>query len=145
VRAKAAALGVGDRVRSLGYVEPEELVGLYRLARFVVVPSLFEGGAFPLLEAFREGTPVACSNATALLEVGGDAVLLFDPLSVEEIADTLPRLAAEEALRQELRGAGAARAALFDWSATADSYRQLYRSLERHSTPQIGRPRRDRG
>jgi glycosyltransferase involved in cell wall biosynthesis len=139
VRARAAELGVGERIRFLGFVEPVELIGLYRLARFVIVPSLFEGGGFPLLEAFREGAPVASSSATALPEIGGDAVLLFDPFSLEDITAALRRLTADDAVRRQLRGRGEARSKLFDWCVTADAYVELYRSLapKRHAAAPV--------
>jgi glycosyltransferase involved in cell wall biosynthesis len=129
IEARAAELGVADRVRFLGFVPEETLVALYGRARLVVVPSLFEGGGFPLLEAFRAGAPVACSNVTALPEVGGDAVLLFDPRSPASIADAIRRLGADESLRSELGRRGADRVRRHDWRATGLAYRELYRSV----------------
>jgi len=122
-------LGLETQVRHLGYVEPLELRALYRLAGFVVLPSLFEGGGFPVLEAFAEGTPVACADATALPEVGGNAVLLFDPVSVASVSDTLSRLATDEGLRGTLRSLGQERIRLFTWDRTAATYRALYRRV----------------
>ena len=129
VEARARELGLESHVHALGFVEPVELRALYRLARLVVVPSLFEGGGFPVLEAFREGTPVACSSATALPETAGDAALLFDPESVEDMAQALGRLAAEEDLRATLAERGTRRISLLDWERTARAYRALYRNV----------------
>ena len=43
-------------------------------------PTLFEGGGLPVLEAFYNETPVACSNVTMLPEMAGEAgALIFDP------------------------------------------------------------------
>lgn len=113
----------------LGFVSTTELRALYRLAQFVIFPSLFEGGGFPLLEAFGEGTPVACSEVTSLPEYGGDAALYFDPLSVESIARALQRMSTDANLRARLRQRGAKRISLFTWQRTARTYRALYRKL----------------
>jgi glycosyltransferase involved in cell wall biosynthesis len=64
--------------------------------------------------------PVACSNASSLPEVAGDAALLFDPESEPAIADAIRNLLGDSALRDRLRAAGRAQAARFTWSATAD-------------------------
>ncbi len=121
-----------NQVRFLGFVSPTELRALYHLAQFVLFPSLFEGGGFPILEAFREGTPVTCSGVTSLPEYGGDAVLLFDPTSVESIAEAVRRMTTDAELRTTLCQRGVARIRLFTWERTAKAYRALYRKVAGH-------------
>lgn len=125
-------LRLEEQVRFLGFVSPTELRALYRLAQFVVVPSLFEGGGFPVLEAFREGTPVTCSAVTSLPEYGGEAVLFFDPTSVESIAEAARRITTEPELCATLRQRGSERIRLFNWERTARAYRALYRKVAAH-------------
>ena len=127
IKKRITELRLGDQVRFLGFVRPIELRALYRLAQFVVFPSLFEGGGFPLLEAFEEGVPVACSDVTSLPEYGGDAVVLFDPTSTESIAEAMCRMSTERELCATLRQRGSARICLFTWEQTAKMYRALYR------------------
>jgi glycosyltransferase involved in cell wall biosynthesis len=122
-------LDVGDRVRFLGFVPPGELKALYRLATFVVFPSLFEGGGLPVVEAFHEDVALACSSATGLPEYAGDAALLFDATSVDAVADALLALSRDDALRARLRAAGRNRAELFTWQRAATEYLRLYRRL----------------
>jgi len=129
VRAEARALQLDGQVTFLGYVDPGHLRVLYRLADFLIFPSLFEGGGFPLLEAFQEGAPVTCSTATSLPEYGGDAVLLFDPLSLDAMADAIRKMWCDSDLRQSLCDRGTARARLFTWELTARTYRALYRKI----------------
>jgi glycosyltransferase involved in cell wall biosynthesis len=63
-----------------------ELVGLYQDALGSVFPSLHESFGMPILEAMACGCPVITSNVTACPEVAGDAALLVNPHSVDEIA-----------------------------------------------------------
>ena len=92
-----------------------------------MLPSLFEGGGFPVVEAFFEGTPLACSTATSLPEYAGDAALLFEP-SVDGIGAALRRLATDEKLRSELEQKGLEQRARFSWERAALAYRTLYRA-----------------
>jgi len=55
-------------------------------AKALVYVSLFEGFGLPILEALHCETPVITSNTTSMPEVAGDAALLVNPKSVEEIA-----------------------------------------------------------
>ena len=132
VQKRVRELGLESQVRFLGFIEPQDLRALYHLAQFMIHPSLFEGGGLPILEAFREGTPVVCSNTTSLPEYAGDAVLYFDPMSVPSIADAARRMFTDQALREALRARGAARIQNFTWERTARTYRALYRSLTGH-------------
>ena len=112
-------LELGDRVRLLGWVDDATLDGLYRAADCFVFPSLAEGFGLPVLEAMLRGAPVACSNATSLPEVAGDAALLFDPLDVEAIAVSVRRILEDRELAERLRAAGLERAQRFSWEETA--------------------------
>jgi glycosyltransferase involved in cell wall biosynthesis len=122
-------LDLTEQVQFLDFVSRLDLRALYRLAQFLVFPSLFEGGAFPLLEAFWEGTPAACSAVTSLPEYAGDAALLFDPTSPQRIADALVRMSTDPGLRADLRRRAGARSRRFDWERTATGYRALYRKV----------------
>jgi glycosyltransferase involved in cell wall biosynthesis len=120
-------LGVNDLFHFVGFVSPTELRALYRLADFVVYPSLFEGGGFPLLEAFREDVAITCSSVTCLPEYGGDAVLPFEPTRVESIADAIERMSLDITLKEDLRRKGRLRIRSFSWDLAARSYRAVFR------------------
>lgn len=125
-------LNVGDQVQFLGMVSPEELRAIYRMAQFVIVPTLFEAASGPVFEAWQEGVPVACSAVTSLPEQAGNAALLFDPLSVETIADAILRMTSDEILRRDLAEKGRYRLRDFDWERTAKAYRAVYRRAARY-------------
>ncbi len=120
LRERAASAGVADDVRFPPWVSGEELEGLWAIARVFVFPSLYEGFGLPVLEAMARGVPVACSNASSLPEVAGDAALLFDPTRETAIADAVQRLLSDLGAAEHLRAAGLLRAASFTWKRTAE-------------------------
>ena len=81
----------------------EELAELYRGARALVFPSLYEGFGLPVLEAMASGTPVVTSRGGATEEVAGGAAVLVDPLDVDSIA---AGIAEADARRDELGRSG---------------------------------------
>src|SRR5271165_3619613 len=119
LRELARAAGLDADLRFLGWCSGEEIEGLWVLAEAFVFPSLYEGFGLPVLEAMAREVPVACSNASSLPEVAGDAALLFDPHDERAIADALGRLLEDSALREQLRIRGLARARHFTWERTA--------------------------
>ncbi len=127
VSAAIERLDLGNRVRTLGWIPDADLESLYAAAACFVFPSLAEGFGQPVLEAMERGVPVASSNASSLPEVGGDAVLYFDPLEVTAIANAVERLLADPALAERLAAAGRARAAQFSWERTARETIAAYR------------------
>lgn len=126
IEKRLVELELEDQVSFLGMVPPQDLRALYRLARFVVIPSLFEAASGPLFEAWQDDTPVACSTVTSLPEQAGDAALLFDPLSVEAIADAVAKMATDDDLLSDLRRRGRGRLRDFSWDRTAKAYRAVY-------------------
>ena len=128
LRQHAGALGVDNDVRFPAWVSPEELEGLWAIARAFVFPSLYEGFGLPVLEAMSRGVPVACSNTSSLPEVVGEAALLFDPHDETAIAEALRELLEDQVLCDRLRVRGLDRVAQFTWERTArltlDSYRR---------------------
>lgn len=110
---------LGDRVVFLGKIPEEQLPGVYRGSLGLVFPSLYEGFGLPVVEAMACGVPVLTSNTTSLPEVAGDAALLVNPESVDEIRVGIERLVHDEALRTELIAKGLERAKLFSWDAVA--------------------------
>jgi glycosyltransferase involved in cell wall biosynthesis len=130
LEAEARRLGASDRVRFLDWVSDRDLEGLYAAAVCFVFPSLAEGFGLPVLEAMQRGVPVACSSASALPEVGGEAVRYFDPFDTGEIASALSELLGSTHLRERLAAAGRRRADTFSWQRaareTAESYERAW-------------------
>jgi glycosyltransferase involved in cell wall biosynthesis len=100
----------------LGRVSDDELAALYRGARCLVYPSLYEGFGLPVLEAMACGTPVVTSRGGGTEEVAGDAAVLVDPLDPAAIAAGVEDAVAR---RDELRAKGLERARAFSWDRVA--------------------------
>ncbi len=105
----AERLGVKNHVHVLDYVPNDEIGSLYRKARAMVMPTFFGPTNIPPLEAFATGCPVAVSNIYGMPEQVGDAALLFDPTSTEDLARTLRRLWLDDRLCKHLSEKGKTR------------------------------------
>jgi glycosyltransferase involved in cell wall biosynthesis len=94
-----------------------------------VFPSLYEGFGMPVLEAMACGAPVITSATTSLPEVAGDAAVLIDPHSPEQLAEALVHVLTDRALRETLRAKGFERAKQFTWERAARSTLAVYREV----------------
>ena len=126
---RIAASPARERITVTGYVSSGELGTWYASASIFAFPSLDEGFGMPVLEAMAAGTPVVTSNRSALAEVAGDAAMLVDPESAEELARALRDLTEREELRRELASRGADRARLFTWEKAVEQTWNIYREL----------------
>jgi len=113
-------LGLHLRVILTGHVGGDQLAALYGRAHAFVFPSLMEGFGIPAVEAISLGLPLACARAGSLPEVVGDAALMFDPYSVDEISQCMGRISEDAVLRDRLRLLGPARAAQLTWHRSAE-------------------------
>lgn len=126
-------LGLEDRVVCVGHLSADELRLLYAHADVFIFPSLYEGFGMPVLEAMACGAPVISSATTSLPEVAGDAAVLIDPHSPEQLADALVRVLTDRALRETLRAKGIERARQFTWERAARMTLGVYRDVCRGS------------
>ncbi len=124
---RLAGSPVRHNVRLTGYLDRRQLAGVYRRAVCLVLPSVYEGFGFPILEAMSAGTPVVTSSVSSMPEVAGGAALLVDPRNTAQIAGAMSSLLHDEKLRRRLIAAGRRRAAAFSWRRCA---RRTLQTLE---------------
>ena len=122
------AMAHKEDVIFLGRQPQEALCRLMAAATALVYASFFEGFGIPILEAFNAETAVITSNVTSMPEVAGDAALLVNPHSVDDICAAMTRLAEDESLRQELIAKGREQRQRFSWDRTAAA---LWQTVEK--------------
>ena len=106
-------LPYADRIRRIGQVDDRTLGALYRGCALFVFPTTVEGFGYPLLEAMAEGACCITRNASAMKEVGGDAVRLVETLQPDDIASAANALLADASERQRFSDRARVRAATF--------------------------------
>jgi glycosyltransferase involved in cell wall biosynthesis len=126
LRTLADRLGLGDSVRFLGAVAPQELAQLYATSLMLLHLSECESFGLPALEAMRFGLPVVAAKRSSLPEVVGEAGILVEP-NAAIVATTIVELAGSPTRLAELAALGRERAAEKTWRATAE---QVARVLE---------------
>lgn len=108
-----------DRVLLPGYVSDAELAQLYASADFLLMPSLYEGFGFPIIEAQSFGLPVITSNLSSMPEVAGGGAIFVDPEDPNVMADAILRLHGDPNFRNALSEAGRENARRFSWDKAA--------------------------
>ncbi len=123
-----AKLDLGEYVNVLGYVNESMLATLYAHAKFLAMPSIYEGFGLPLLEAMVYGVPVLAANNSSMPEVTGDAGLLVDAQSIDSIANGLKQMITDKERRNKLAANTKLNAARFSWDKSAQ---QLFTVFEK--------------
>lgn len=128
-RSRMNELGAGDN--NIFHMSGSDsiLSQLYRNATVFVYPSLYEGFGIPPLEAMGFDCPVACSNASSMPEVVGDAALYFDPCNSESLKDAMETLFESPSQRKELIERGRLRLRQFSWEKCASETLAVYRNV----------------
>lgn len=117
---------IDKNVIRLGFVD--DLDSVFRKASVYCQPSLYEGFGLPLLEAFERNTPVVASRTQALVEVGEDACIYFDPNSPKDMALKLQEVIHDKKLASSLVKAGKERLKYFSWKKTARETLEVYKN-----------------
>jgi glycosyltransferase involved in cell wall biosynthesis len=94
-----------------------------------VLPSIRESFGLPIIEAFACAVPVITSNTSALKEIAGDAGILVNPFSLDEIRDAIIQITANQALRASLSSNASVRAAAFSWEKSARLHFEVFRRV----------------
>ena len=125
-------MGLTPWVKWLGWVDPGLLPTLYQMAEVLLLPSLFESYGLPIVEAMASGCPVLTADRYGTKEIAGDAALLVNPESVDDIAGGMYRLAHEPALRARLIAAGRERVGPLTWARCAEQTLEVLENIAAH-------------
>jgi glycosyltransferase involved in cell wall biosynthesis len=130
--ADEAGLAPG-RVRALSGLSDSDLAVVIARASVFVYPSLEEGFALPIIEAFHLGTPVVHSDAPALLEAAGDAGVVVERADAKEypgrLVEAINRVLGDSVLRNRMSIFGGDRSRAFSWRDSAERVWQLHADL----------------
>src|SRR5690606_25213718 len=117
-----------------GYMHVDALAEVTAAAYALVYPSLFEGFGIPILEAMSCHVPVIVSNASSMPEVAGEAGLLVDPESPDDIAEKMMMVYKDEQLRQKLIEAAKVQKDKFSWDRSAEAlWESMIKAVEEES------------
>ena len=98
----AKSLNIENQIRHLGYINSEDVGPIYRLATALVMPTFPGPTNIPVLEAFATSCPVITSDIKALREQVGDAGLLVNPNSHEEIGMAIKKIWTDDSFKHFL-------------------------------------------
>ena len=124
-----AKLGIEEEVIFAGYIDDEDKTAVFAAAHVFAFPSLYEGFGIPILEAMSQQIPVLASDIAPLREVGADGALYGSGENLDNFADMLYTVCADNQLRERLILFGTKRAGLFSWKKTAEKTLAIYSRL----------------
>jgi len=119
-------LDLKDYVNFSGYIPEEELLLLLANATLVVIPTLYEAGSFPLMEAMTQGVPVICSNVTSLPDTIGDLRFTFDPHNADEMAEKIAVMLTDDNLLSENKANSQKKVAESRWDKVITTFVETY-------------------
>lgn len=117
--------GCSDEVMSHihlpGYIDNEELTGVYGGAELFVFPSIYEGFGMPPLEAMKAGTVIVSSDAASMPEVMGDCAIYYKNNDLEDLKTKIKKaLELDSLTRNEMLIRGFEKADEYKWTTEAD-------------------------
>ena len=120
VQAVISTMTAKNDVVFTGRLSDDELVNLLGSAFALSFIPTFEGFGLPIVEAFQSEVPVICSNTTSMPEVAGNAALMVDPFSINDIAEKMNILWTEQFLKKDLIEKGRLQKNNFTWKRTSE-------------------------
>jgi glycosyltransferase involved in cell wall biosynthesis len=126
---QAERLGITGSIKDLRHISDEDLVCAYNGADVLVLPSLYEGFGYPVLEAMACSTPTVVSSGGSLPEIVGVASLIVDPSRPEDLAEALSHVLRDPEMKRDLIAKGKINVQRFSWRATARKTLDIYEKV----------------
>ena len=138
---QARRLGIGDRVRFVGYVPREEINAYYNSAHVFALPSYNEGMSLAVLEAMAAGLPLVVTRTGGTAELVEEGVngYSFNWADVDALTNYLRMLAKDRALARRMGASSRARAAFFGWDVIADRFLEVFNQITAGSSSRAPR------
>ena len=115
-----------EKIHFTGFVDDEDLPGLYAGAILFAFPSKYEGFGLPLIEAMSQRTLVLSSDAASLPEVVGNNGVLFKSEDIESLkSKILYCLSLSQKEKDRITEAAQSNAFGFNWSHEAEKLHEL--------------------
>ena len=124
------SLGLVDEVIFTGFVPEADLATYYSGAEAFVLPTLYEGFGFPVLEAMACACPVITSNTSSLPEVVGEAGIMVNPYDTNSLAQAMSKVLTDSELRDNMIRKGLEQARRFTWEKAAEQTLEVYNKIE---------------
>jgi glycosyltransferase involved in cell wall biosynthesis len=119
-----------DQIMFTGYADDFDLPKIYKEATLFVFPSLYEGFGLPILEALASGTLVISSNAASLPEIGGKAVVYFDPINYSELAQKITESIEGKTDTSFLDSQREIQLVKYTWEKAIENHKQGFKTIE---------------
>lgn len=110
-----------DKIIIMGYVGENIKETLIENSIAIIFPSLYEGFGIPILEAFEKKAAMICSNTSSLPEVGGNAVLYFDPKNCNDIKKNMELIIEHPQIKEILIERGVVQKEKFNWNDISEN------------------------
>ena len=121
--------GLTDEIIDIGQIDSNDLPRAYQASSVAVLPSLYEGFGFSIIEAMASGTPAVGANAGSIPEVMGNGGILFDPRSVDALTETLEMVLTDSRLHGQLVQRGFENAAKYSWEKCTEETLKVYKDV----------------
>ncbi len=119
-------------IKILGYIPEKDMVALHASALALAYPSTYEGFGLPIIKSLKVGVPVISSHTSSMPEIVGNAGLLVNPTSIDEIAAAICKISRYPTLRKKLIEKGLIQAQKFSWDHTAKQTLLVYNQVNKN-------------
>ena len=103
VKKTVKKMGIKKQVIFTGYLSDKELAKEIKSSSALVQPSLSEGFGLTGIESMSLGTPVLASDIPVFKEIYQDAVIYFDPYSVESFNKAIKKLSTNKPSSKKMK------------------------------------------
>jgi len=127
---KISCEGLGNEVRLLGEIDPNDIPSYFVSANVIVQPSISESFSMICLEGMAYGKPVICTTNAGISEFlnNGVEAYIISPNNVDQLVDKMKGLIKHPGLRERMGQQALKKAKEFELSLIVNKLHELYQS-----------------